>query len=327
LEAAGVPLLTLGKTGRWDILMPLLRLRNALRSFGPEVLYSFLNIPNVLAAAVSITDRRTSLVWGIRNSGVFERDADWLMRLAAWAERKLAGRADLLIANSYAGGEGSKRWGISPECVRVIPNGVDTHRFAPLPKIDGLAVHSRGNSSEPLTIGMVGRLCQAKGYRVLLQAAVNVVGQLRDGVRFVLIGEGHAEYAEELRQLSISLGLSKYVVWARPRREIEDAYRSFDVYCMSSISSEGMPNAVAEAMACEVPCVVTDVGDAAIVVGDTGWVVPPGDPTALCNAILRALRLSHEERRELGRAARARIKEHFSVARMVEATVEALTCR
>jgi glycosyltransferase involved in cell wall biosynthesis len=91
---------------------------------------------------------------------------------------------------------------------------------------------------------------------------------------------------------------------------------SFDIVSSSSIG-EGFPNTIGEAMACEVPCVVTNVGDSAAIVGDTGRVVPPGNPGALAKAWEELIDLGAAGREELGRRARARIVENFSLAAVV----------
>src|SRR5207244_9405402 len=112
------------------------------------------------------------------------------------------------------------------------------------------------------------------------------------------------------------------------RDDVERIVPGFDLYCSSS-ATEGFPNAVAEAMACGVPCVVTDVGDAAYLIGATGIAVPPRDAEALGDAIICGMAWSETERRRRGAAARARIGDHFSIDRMVaahETLYRALLC-
>jgi glycosyltransferase involved in cell wall biosynthesis len=100
--------------------------------------------------------------------------------------------------------------------------------------------------------------------------------------------------------------------------DIERLLPAFDVSCLSSAFGEGFPNVIGEAMACEVPCVATDVGDSAQIIGDTGVTVAPRDANAFANGLKRLLSLSPDERGCLGRAARARIAERFELQFVVE---------
>jgi glycosyltransferase involved in cell wall biosynthesis len=96
---------------------------------------------------------------------------------------------------------------------------------------------------------------------------------------------------------------------------VADIHTASDISCLCSYT-EGLPNAVVEAMACGLPCVVTDVGDSARVVGDTGLVVPPRDPVALADALRGLLTESGDARRDRGRRARERVENEFTIERM-----------
>jgi glycosyltransferase involved in cell wall biosynthesis len=102
------------------------------------------------------------------------------------------------------------------------------------------------------------------------------------------------------------------------RDDIAAITQTLDVATSSSAYGEGFPNAIGEAMACGVPCVVTDVGDSAYLVGETGEVVPPRAPAALAGAWHKILSLSNSDRQSRGRAARQRIVAHFSLAEIVQ---------
>jgi glycosyltransferase involved in cell wall biosynthesis len=91
---------------------------------------------------------------------------------------------------------------------------------------------------------------------------------------------------------------------------------AFDIACVSS-SSEGFPNVIGEAMSCEIPCVVTDVGDSALIVGQTGRVVPPRDSKALAAGLRELIDLGREGRRQIGRTARQRVKELYDLPDIV----------
>jgi len=170
-------------------------------------------------------------------------------------------------------------------------------------------------------IGRVGRLEPVKGYPLFLTAAAEVA-RSRAATRFVCVGSGPDDYARWLRDQAQALGLAERLVWAGARADMPAVYSALDV-AVSTSEREGFPNVVAEAMACGVPCVVTDVGDSARIVGEYGEVVPPGDPAAMSAAMGRLL-----DDRERGAIDRARVRErivgHFSHASLIEGTERAL---
>src|SRR5262249_37862242 len=102
-----------------------------------------------------------------------------------------------------------------------------------------------------------------------------------------------------------------------PRQDMPRIFAGIDIAASSS-AHEAFPVVVGEAMGCATPCVVTDVGDAGMVVGPTGLVVPPGDPQALSDALRELIRIGPEARRKLGAAARLRVAKHFPLAEVVE---------
>jgi glycosyltransferase involved in cell wall biosynthesis len=106
------------------------------------------------------------------------------------------------------------------------------------------------------------------------------------------------------------------------RKDVESILPALDIGCLSSIT-EGFPNSICEFMASGVPCVVTDVGDAALIVGDAGIVVAKSDPVVLGKGLISLLKLTLSERVVLGQRARARIIEEYNLSRMV-GTIEKL---
>jgi glycosyltransferase involved in cell wall biosynthesis len=188
-----------------------------------------------------------------------------------------------------------------------------------LPDVAALAEPRRrlrasvGIGDDAPVVGLVGRFDPLKDHRTFLRAA-GIIARARPDVRFMLVGrgvdDGNAELAAWIRELQ----LDGRVALLGERRDIAACYAAMDVFCLSSIH-EAFPNVVAEAMATGVPCVVTDAGDAASIVGETGRVVPPRNPERLGAALSAVLSMPAEERRALGAAARRRIETTFSMAR------------
>jgi glycosyltransferase involved in cell wall biosynthesis len=102
------------------------------------------------------------------------------------------------------------------------------------------------------------------------------------------------------------------------RNDMPQLMAALDLLASSSAYGEGFPNVLGEAMACGVPCVVTDVGDSAAIVGDTGRSVAPGDAQGLAAAVEELLTLPRSERVALGRRARDRVETRFEIGKVVE---------
>jgi glycosyltransferase involved in cell wall biosynthesis len=171
-------------------------------------------------------------------------------------------------------------------------------------------LHEFGLPSSTPLVGIVGRCHPMKDLGTFLRAAARVV-PANPGVAFVLVGRGIADDAE-LARLAREIGDGAPVIMTGERADVPRLLAAFDVAVLSSYS-EGFPNVVIEAMACGTPTVVTDVGDAAWIVGDTGVVCPPRSPDLLAQGITRVLALSRDERRALGERARQRVVANFTL--------------
>jgi glycosyltransferase involved in cell wall biosynthesis len=159
-----------------------------------------------------------------------------------------------------------------------------------------------------------------KDHATLLQAAGIFIRRVPNA-RFVIVGDGPEETKRYLADVAVDAGVDASVIWLGARGDMPAVYSSFDVAVSSSAFGEGFSNALGEAMACEVPCVTTDVGDASTIVADTGRVVPRCQPGPLAEALVD---MAAADRRLLGTKARARIVGFFSADALAQRTTEAL---
>jgi len=134
---------------------------------------------------------------------------------------------------------------------------------------------------------------------------------------FVLAGTGTEPGNPALEAAIAQHGIGDRVLRLGERRDLDRLYPAFDLVTLSSAFGEGLPLVLAEAMACGIPCVATDSGDAAAIVGDTGRIVPPRDPAALAAAWQEILALTADARRTLGERARVRVREHYDLSAVV----------
>jgi glycosyltransferase involved in cell wall biosynthesis len=316
LNGSGVEILDLGKRGRWD-LVPFMRgLIGELRRRRPDVIYSFLGASNLLAALARPFVPKTRLVWTILASNMDLSKYDRLWRAAYRVECRLSKTADLIISNSRAGEAVAVRDGFPAEKIVVVPSGVDMARFRPQPSIRATQRETFGLRDSDIAVGVLARLDPMKGYDVLLRAA-RIVHDRGSDLRFLCIGDGPLR--GELQETANELGLGEKVLFAGEQEPVA-ALNALDICCSCSVWGEGQSNSVAEAMACGLPCVVTDVGDSARLVGSTGMVVPPGSAEALADALMaQAAGLdTYDKSRPI-----ERVREEFSAAVMADETIEA----
>ncbi|PWT76531.1 MAG: group 1 glycosyl transferase [Chloroflexi bacterium] len=320
LSDAGVPVWTLGKHGRWDIVSTAIKLVRLVHKYRPDILHSYLSTANLLALLPKACCPSLKLVWGVRASNVDFDCYDWFTRLSFQCECLLSKVADLIIANSHTGRDYHLAHGFPGKKMILIHNGINTDRFKRDEEAGKRLRREWGIEERETLIGHVGRLDPMKDHPTFLKAAA-LVAQHRKGIRFVCVGEGPERYREELHSLANKLGLAGRLIWAGTRRDMPAVYSALDVAVSSSRWGEGLPNVVAEAMACGVPCVVTDVGDSAFLVGEFGIVVKAGDPTLLAQGINVALTSAFKKS---STPLRDRVLNNFSVATCVNLSQQSL---
>lgn len=317
LQAAGISLDCIGKKSRWDSLPFALQLLKYLRRDPPDILYTQLNTPNVLGALLRPFLPRTRLVWGVRVSRMPNHGYGPIYTTFEVLERRLASRADMIISNSEAGARDAIASGFRTDDIIVIANGVDDDTFQ-YDEAGRRRVRAElGVADNEPTIGLVARLDAMKGHDVFLRAAAIAKAE-RPDMRYLIVGVKPDEDSTGLRDTAETLGVADRVIWRHEREDMPAVYSAIDALALPSLYGEGLSNALIEAMACERPCVVTDIGDSALAVGDIGLVVPPGDEHALAAALLRVFADSEEERRRRGRMARQRVQSHFTDDRQAE---------
>jgi glycosyltransferase involved in cell wall biosynthesis len=287
LHLTKVRLLALNKRGRWDVIGFLFRLIVSVRDERPDVVQGELPDSNFLTVVLKLLFRNIKIVWGIRGSARDLRKETPLERLSISLNSWLSRFPDAIITNSQAGRDNCVSQGYPAKKIMLIPNGVDTDEFRPNPTARDRIRTEWGVTDGSHIVGVVGRLHPIKDHPNFLKAAA-LLSKERKDVRFVCVGDGAPEYRRILQGLAEELGLNESLIWNVARPDMSAVYNALDIL-VSSSTSEGLSNVIAEAMACGVPCVVTDVGDSALVVGHTGEVVPPKNPVALKDAIQKLL--------------------------------------
>lgn len=293
------------------------RLWHLLRRARPEVVQTWLYHGDLIGGVVAKLAGVRRVFWGIRHGALdpnFTKGTTlWAARLCAWLSGWVPTK---IVCCAQRALETHQELGYQASKLLVIPNGYDVRRFCSDTEArDRLRADWAMN--EMVVVGMVGRFDPLKDHENLLNA-LSFVKQTGRRFRCVLVGRGCEASNQELSEWITKYSLNEEMILLGQRTDIPAVMNALDVHVLSS-RTEAFPNVLAEAMACGTPCVTTDVGDAALIVGETGWVVPPSDSGALAKAIQEALDEPLTERQTRGQAARERIVANFSLERMVEA--------
>lgn len=314
----GVEFVSLNKRGRWDFPAFLWRLFLQVHRSQPHIVHGYMGTANELSLLLGkIVGAK--VVWGLRVSNLdfslYDWADAWEFKIGAWLSRFVT----LIIVNSHAGLEYHARYGYQSARMHVISNGIDTNRFAPDPAAGQRLRREWNIVADQALIGLVGRLDPQKDHTTFLSAAA-LLRQEMQNVRFVCVGRGAEEYQQTLQALAGNLGISDSVIWADATNDVRAVYNALDIATSSSAYGEGFSNVIGEAMACGIPCVVTDVGDSGMIVGDASRIVSPARPDALVAAWREILSLPGDCRRDLSAQCRERIRTQFSTQRLVDRT-------
>jgi glycosyltransferase involved in cell wall biosynthesis len=313
LDTAGIPVFSLGIRRKLPDPRPILRLARLIRAWRPEIVHSHMVHANILARIVRPLVKVPVLVCTAQN--IDERGRKGSGRLREFLYRLTDPFCDLTTQVSQAGLERYVQIGAVPRHkIRYIPNGVDTASF----KSD---LEARLRLRQELRLEgafvwlAVGRFDVQKDYPNMLRAFAQVVKKQSETF-LLIVGDGPLRPAME--KLARDLGLKDQIRFLGIRRDVPELMSAADAYVMSS-TWEGMPMVLLEASAAELPIVATNVGGNGEVVldGKSGFLVPPNDPEALAQAMLRLMSLSEEERWRMGKLARQHIEARYSLDRVV----------
>lgn len=314
----GIPVHKLGLPSPGAAVLRLATLWREIRRVRPDVIQGWMthgNLAGMVLARIA-GPGRPALVWGIRQSVYdlrYEKPSTArLIQLSA----RLSRQPLAIVYNSRNGRTQHEALGFSRLRGAVIPNGFDVSVFGPSGET-GLRFRRNLNLPENARlVGIVGRYQPMKDHSNFIAAAGQVLKRHPE-CRFLMVGQGMVPQNEQLAARLRDAGVAEATYLLGSREDLPAVNSALDV-AVSSSYTEGFSNAIGEAMSCGVPCVVTGVGDSALLVGNTGIVVPPRDPEGLASGINRLLDLSDQERRALGGAARARVVSEFSLDKMAD---------
>jgi glycosyltransferase involved in cell wall biosynthesis len=294
----------------------IVQLAAKIRKFAPDVVQTWMYHSNLIGGLAAKLAGGPPVIWSIHN-GTQDRQMTsasgvWSNRICAMLSRVLPKK---IICCSESAQTIHQSLGYATAKMCVIPNGFDLKQFKPASEARSALRAELGIKSSDSVAGLVGRFDPQKDHGTFVRASA-LLRERRKDLYFLLCGEGVTWTNTELRRWIEGAGMRDRFHLLGRRDDLPRITAGLDVSCLSSAYGEAFPLVVGEAMACGVPCVVTDVGDCAIIVGDTGVVTAPNDATGLARGIERILDMPDEDKRKLRESARRRIQENFSLERI-----------
>jgi len=252
-------------------------------------------------------NKKQKLLWSIRRTNLNKEENKKSTLIIAKLNSLFSKRVDTIISCSISAKQSHIEYKYSENNIIIIPNGFEMDKlfYNPIGKHN---IRRKLGLEDKKVILNIGRWNIAKDHKNLIQAYRKIES---NKTHLIMIGPGITNENKDLMKIIQENKLENYSLLG-PQFNIQDYLSAADIYVSASMS-EGFPNVIGEAMACELPCVVTNAGDSSYIVDNTGIVVPIKDSSKLAEAISKMLSFSYEKRRKLGAISRKRIEENFDI--------------
>jgi glycosyltransferase involved in cell wall biosynthesis len=316
LQRLGIEVHALGMRSTLDIPRVMWKLVRMIRASRPDVVQTWMYHADLLGGLAARLAGNRNVIWGIRTTDVAaggNRATVFVRQLCAWLSRFVP-RA--IVCAADASRRSHIEVGYDAQRMVIVPNGFDLSRLVAKPEQRDALRLQCGLGAGVVAVGYLGRFHPHKDQANFVRAA-GLIARLHGNARFLMVGRGLDVNNAQLAQWISATGYADRFVLLGERTDVPVCLAAMDLFCLSS-RTEGFPNVVAEAMTMGLPCVVTDVGDAAMLVADAGVVVPKEDSAALAAGLGQLLAMAPDVRQQLGQKARARIHAEFSIDRARE---------
>jgi glycosyltransferase involved in cell wall biosynthesis len=289
-----------------------LRLVYYLHKTKPDTVQTWMYHSDLFGGTAARLSGVRRVIWNIRNTEIPQKafsTTGLIIRLCALFSHFVP---DKIICCANTAMTRHVQLGYSREKIVVIPNGFSVNISRPDTIPDEASRKLLQIHDDNIVIGMIGRYDYLKGYDILARAASQLLRDSRKNIIFLCAGRNVEWSNLALTSIIYRLNLQKNFRLVGEVRDVQAYLSLMNIFCLSS-RSEGFPNVVGEAMLASLPCVVTDVGDAATIVGNEGLVVPPNNHLALAEALRYFINLDATERVSIGSRGRARIIERYDI--------------
>ena len=313
IKACNVEVESIGMKKGKVSLGGLLSLIKLIRREQPDLIMGWMYHANIAVLFAKLMSAiRMPLVWNVRHTpyqlSKEKRITSMLIKLGAY----LSFLPNCIVYNSNVSLNRHIQLGFSAKNSLMIPNGFNTNVFKPSSSHKKSIRNILGIPQSALALVHVARFHPMKDHKMFLHSA-SLILKKNPSVYFVLVGKGVSWDNLDLCKWIDLFDLRDQILLIGERTNLHELLPAFNGLCLTSAWGEGFPNVIGEAMACGIPCVTTNVGDAGDIVGDEGYVVPPDDPIALADSCNELLALNTKTHTALGKKAREKIIMNYSL--------------
>ncbi len=311
LRKKGVLVYCLDITSFLDVPRAFCELKSLIEDRNPEIVQTWMYHSDLLGGLAARMAGVTNIIWGVRSTDLNSSGTG-----STYFVRKICALLSsfipkFIVCAAEASREAHIAAGYAPSRMVVIPNGFQMDQLVARPDLRAELRSQCGFNQDTTVIGMLGRFHEDKDQGNFV-CACGLLAKRYPDLRFLMVGRGLVENNAQLMQMINATGYHDRFVLLGERLDVPVCLSAMDIFCSSS-RTEGFPNAVGEAMAMGLPCVVTDVGDTAILVGEIGVVVPKEDSNALAVGLGKLVSMPVPMRLQMGEALKTRIELQFSI--------------
>jgi glycosyltransferase involved in cell wall biosynthesis len=307
IEQLGVTVYSLNLKNNKNIASLFISLRKILAKEDPDLIQGWMYHGNLLSLLFRVISKKNiPIIWNVRHSIAKLNKEAFFTQLVIRLNAFFSSKVILVIYNSMISIQQHANLGFSKENSIYIPNGFDTKKFSNDSNA-GLAVRESLNiGSDSFVVGSIARFHPMKNHKMIVDAAYILLSKGYD-IHFIFVGRGVS-----YDSLCIESKHAKNFHFFGEITDVSNIINAMDVYISSSSWGEGFPNVIGEAMASQVPCVVTDVGESYSIVGDTGFLISINNTGELVSSVVQ-MSLDCKKRVILGKQARERVVRNFSI--------------
>lgn len=315
LSSIGIPIIAVGLNNKNTFWSGLSRLFIELQTNKPVLIQTWMYHSDLLGGLVAKTLKGIRVVWGIHNSTLDLSKSKKSTRLVVQINAFLSHFVpDRIIVCSRVSERIHNQKGFDKNRMIFIPNGFDLSAYRADRQACVKVRDELGIASSEIVIGMAARFDPQKDHGTFFLAANELLKKVPN-LQFVLCGDGVSWDNADIVSLIDSSKKSHFHLLGR-RNDMPEIYASWDIAMLSSKYGEAFPLTIGEAMACEIPCVGTDVGDTSDLIGNTGYTVPTEAPLLLADAVTKLLSMSSTARSDLGKLAREQILSNYEISQI-----------